>query len=79
VPPIRTDVERSTIPGRQFSEAINERLRESDSKDVYIYVHGYKVEFENPTLVAAELWHFLGYDGAFVAYSWPSTRKTLAY
>jgi esterase/lipase superfamily enzyme len=79
VPPIRTDVERSTIPGRQFAEAINERLRESDSKEVYIYVHGYKVEFENPILVAAELWHFLGYEGAFVAYSWPSTRKTLAY
>ncbi|WP_295884573.1 alpha/beta hydrolase [uncultured Thiohalocapsa sp.] len=79
VPPIRTDVERSTIPGRQFAEAINERLRESGSKDVYIYVHGYKVEFENPILVAAELWHFLGYEGAFVAYSWPSTRKTLAY
>lgn len=79
VPPIRTDVERSTIPGRQFAKAINERLRESDSKEVYIYVHGYKVEFENPMLVAAELWHFLGYEGAFVAYSWPSTRKTLAY
>jgi esterase/lipase superfamily enzyme len=54
-------------------------LRESGSKDVYIYVHGYKVEFENPVLVAAELWHFLGHDGAFIAYSWPSTRKTLAY
>jgi esterase/lipase superfamily enzyme len=79
VPPIRADVERSKVPGRQFAEAINERLRESDSKDVYIYVHGYKVEFENPILVAAELWHFLGYEGAFVAYSWPSTRKTLAY
>ena len=79
VPPIRTDVERSAVPGRQFAEAINKRLRDSRGKDVYIYVHGYKVEFENPILVAAELWHFLGYEGAFIAYSWPSTRKTLAY
>jgi len=79
VPPIRSDIERSTVPGRRLAEAINERLQDSRSKDVYIYVHGYKVEFENPILVAAELWHFLGYQGVFVAYSWPSTRKTLAY
>ena len=29
--------------------------------------------------VASELWHFLGYDGAFIAFSRPSTRRTLAY
>jgi esterase/lipase superfamily enzyme len=79
VPPIRTDVVRSELPGRRFADAVDERLRATDSEDVYIYVHGYKVEFENPILVASELWHFLGYDGAFIAYSWPSTRKTLAY
>jgi esterase/lipase superfamily enzyme len=42
-------------------------------------VHGYKVDFENPLLVASELWHFLGYNGAFVASSWPTTAKKLAY
>jgi len=30
-------------------------------------------------LVAAELWHFLGYRGAFIAYSWPSTPSVFAY
>lgn len=79
VPPIRPEADRTETPGRRFAEAINRRLQDSQSRDVYIYVHGYKVEFENPILVAAELWHFLGHDGAFVAYSWPSTRKTLAY
>jgi len=79
VPPTRTDVERSAGPGDRFAEAVNRRLRDSPFKDVFIYVHGYKVEFENPILVASELWHFLGYDGAFIAFSWPSTRKTLAY
>jgi len=42
-------------------------------------VHGYKVVFENPLLVASELWHFLGYEGSFIAFSWPSTPDTLAY
>jgi esterase/lipase superfamily enzyme len=29
--------------------------------------------------VATELWHFLGYDGAFVAYAWAATPRRLAY
>jgi esterase/lipase superfamily enzyme len=37
------------------------------------------VVFTNPLLVSAELWHFLGYEGVFVAYAWPSTPKRLAY
>ncbi|NIT60672.1 MAG: alpha/beta hydrolase, partial [Aliifodinibius sp.] len=44
-----------------------------------IYVHGYKVVFENPMLVATELWHFLGYDGVMVGYAWPSTPSRWAY
>jgi len=51
----------------------------SKKKHVYIYVHGYKVVYENPVLVSAELWHFLGYDGAFIAYAWPSTPSKFAY
>jgi len=76
IPPEVSDIER---PGKEFASKINEKLAKSKHKDIYIYVHGYKVVFENPLLVAAELWHFLGYDGVFIAYSWPSTPKTLAY
>lgn len=63
----------------RFAEAINSQLARSDSKDVYLYTHGYLVTFENPLLVSAELWHFLGYRGAFIAYSWPATPHRLAY
>jgi esterase/lipase superfamily enzyme len=63
----------------RFAKAINERLEQSSQKDVFIYVHGYKVVFENPVLVSSELWHFLGYEGAFIAFSWPSTPKSTAY
>jgi hypothetical protein len=66
-------------PAKRFVEKINKKLSQSTRKDIYIYVHGYKVVFENPLLVATELWHFLGYDGAFIAYAWPSTPKKLAY
>jgi esterase/lipase superfamily enzyme len=30
-------------------------------------------------LVATELWHFMGYDGVFIPYSWPATPRLLAY
>lgn len=63
----------------RFAKAINAQLAASKKKHVYIYVHGYKVVFENPVLVSAELWHFLGYDGAFIAYAWPSTPSKFAY
>ncbi len=76
IPPKVTDIEQ---PGKEFAAKINEKLAKSKRKDIYIYVHGYKVVFENPLLVATELWHFLGYEGVFIAYSWPSTPKTLAY
>ncbi len=63
----------------KLAEAINRQLAVAKKKHVYIYVHGYKVAFENPVLVSAELWHFLGYNGAFIAYSWPSTPSKYAY
>ncbi len=37
------------------------------------------MDFAYPVLVAAELWHYLGYPGAFVAYSWPSRQRLLDY
>jgi len=66
-------------PTREFIDAIEERLARSQHRDIYIYVHGFKVVFENPILVSSEIWHFLGYEGAFVAFSWPSTPDTFAY
>jgi esterase/lipase superfamily enzyme len=76
IPPEGSDIDR---PGREFAAMINEKLSKSNPKDIYIYVHGYKVVFENPLLVATELWHFLGYEGVFIAFAWPSTPKRLAY
>lgn len=69
----------SRQPAEHFAKIVNEKLDHSKRKDIYIYIHGYKVNFENPMLVASELWHFLGYDGVFIAYAWPSTPKRLAY
>ena len=63
----------------QFASFIDKKLATSQHKDIFIYIHGYRVIFENPLLVATELWHFLGYDGVFIAYAWPSTPSRWAY
>jgi esterase/lipase superfamily enzyme len=72
----------STIPagrGEKFAQQVNERLAASGVNDVYVYLHGFRVEFSVPALVAAELWHFMGYRGAFISYSWVSTPSLFAY
>ncbi len=62
-----------------FADAINAQLANARVKHIYIYVHGYNVRFDSPILVSNELWHFLGYEGAMIAYAWPSTPSRFAY
>jgi esterase/lipase superfamily enzyme len=63
----------------QLSEELRRRLANRAVKDVYVYVHGYKVNFDNPPLEAAELWHFLGYEGVLMPFAWPSHIGRLDY
>lgn len=72
-------LESSPPANKAFADKINAKLVRSRTKDVFIYVHGYRAIFENPTLVATELWHYLGYRGVFIAYAWPSTPSPFAY
>ena len=64
---------------REFAEALDRILLDGPGRDIYIYVHGYKVVFENAVAVSTELWHYLDYEGAFVAFAWPATPRRLAY
>lgn len=74
--PSQADME---VAGRAFAAAIDRKLSSSVQKDVFIYVHGYNVDFNYPVLTAKELQHYLAYRGAFIAYAWPSTPNRLAY
>lgn len=75
----RTAPSSTNDSGEKFADMIDHRLTDSGVKDIYIYVHGYRVVFDDPLLLSAQLWHFLGYRGAFVAYAWPATPNVLAY
>ncbi|WP_197915923.1 alpha/beta hydrolase [Thiosulfatihalobacter marinus] len=79
--PLVAELPMDTPPdGRKaFAQQINQQLARSGSRDAYIYVHGYNVDFAYPTLVSRELQHYLGYRGAFISYNWPATPSRLAY
>lgn len=77
LPESQQNIPPSTLD--QFTKKVNDQLASSSVKDVYLYVPGFKVDFGNPLLVASELWHFLGYGGSFIAFSWPSAQSNFAY
>ncbi len=65
--------------GRRFAKVIDQQLARSKNKDIFIYTHGYNVDFDYSTLVSKELQHFLGYQGAFISYNWTATPSRFAY
>lgn len=77
--PNNVDPEAKNVAGREFVSAINRKLAGSPQQDIFIYVHGYNVDFDYSVLSSKELQHYLGYRGAFVTYAWPATPNRLAY
>lgn len=65
--------------GAEFARAVNRKLASSVQKDIFIYVHGYNVDFDYSVLSSKELQHYLGYRGAFITYAWPATPNRFAY
>jgi len=61
----RTDAER------QFIARINDHMAKVRSPEVVLYVHGYRVTFEEATVLMGSLSTYLG-QGATVAFEWPT-------
>ncbi|MBK8268539.1 MAG: alpha/beta hydrolase [Planctomycetes bacterium] len=55
-------------------EELEERLAQTDRKEVVIFIHGFNVNFEHAVFTSAELWHFMGRQGVPICYSWPAGR-----
>lgn len=61
----RTDAER------QFIARINDHMAKVRNREVVLYVHGYRVTFEEATVMMGSLSTYLG-QGATVAFEWPT-------
>jgi esterase/lipase superfamily enzyme len=66
-------------PDERWAKEINEQLAKSESKVISIFVHGFKVPFEDPVLTCAQLGYYTGFNGVALAFSWPSSQKNIGY
>lgn len=76
---LEASLHKGILTDDPFIARINHRLANSDTKSIFIFVPGFKVDFTYPVLVAAELWYYMGCHGAFIAYSWPSKQRLRDY
>lgn len=64
---------------RAFIDEINADLAVAVDKEMMVYVHGTKVDFDNAVILASEIDHFAGRDFASLAFAWPSHQNILSY
>jgi esterase/lipase superfamily enzyme len=56
----------------QFLDGVNAQLARSRQKDLLIFVHGFNVDFDSSIIRAAQVALDVPFNGAVVAYAWPS-------
>ncbi len=74
---IKDDVVR--LGSNSWVQALNQQLDRSPKRNVCIFVHGYNTAFIENTLLAAEIFHYSGRQGAMISFEWPSESHVLGY
>ena len=64
------DGDATEAEGR-FIAAINAQLARARNREIVIYVHGYKVEFDEVAVQMGSFAHYLGH-GAMITFQWPT-------
>jgi esterase/lipase superfamily enzyme len=67
------------LPKDDFLRALQQQIKASPSRDVFIFVHGFNNTFEDAARRAAQMAYDLDFDGTPLMYSWPSQGSTTAY
>jgi esterase/lipase superfamily enzyme len=63
----------------RFFSDVAAHVRDSSRKDVLVFVHGYRVGFDDGLKRLAQIAVDLGFEGAPILYSWPSKRRLFGY
>ncbi|MEO0370245.1 MAG: alpha/beta fold hydrolase [Pseudomonadota bacterium] len=58
---------------------MQQRMTERPNKELFVFIHGYNVDFAQATKRAAQIAYDMNYGGLPVLYSWPSAGSTLGY
>jgi len=62
-----------------FSQDMLAELKQAGSKSLLLFVHGYRVTFDEAAMRTAQLSHDLKFRGVTMFYSWPSKGDLLGY
>lgn len=62
-----------------FLASLGARIEASSSRDIFIYVHGAKVDFYNACAFTGQMAHFMGRDMVGIAFAWPTKQNIVAY
>jgi esterase/lipase superfamily enzyme len=68
-----------SIPWESFAAGVNSQLARSRQGDLLLFVHGFNVDFESALVRTAQLGVDIPFNGAVLAYCWPSQGGILSY
>ncbi len=67
------------VGGDEFFRDVSGWVEQSEAKDTFVFLHGYRVTFEDAARRTAQLAYDLPFRGAPILYSWPSRGRILSY
>ena len=63
---------RVASSGDDFMRQVSDALRDSTTRSLIFYVHGFNNDFDGTCLRASQIKHDIGWNGPIVAFMWPS-------
>ena len=69
----------SILPENEFYGSLHNRVRRSNARDAFVFVHGFNVSFEDAARRTAQLAYDLQFPGAPIMFSWPSCAEITSY
>ncbi len=78
-PVVRSTVDAEPLSPDQFHSGVTELIERSRLRDVLVFVHGFNVSFDDAVTRAAQLSLDIPFNGAVVAYCWPSQGGINSY
>ena len=67
------------MPPAEFVRAVNETVRKSERQSAFVFVHGFRVPFDDAMKATGRLARDLKFDGASILFSWPAGDAVRSY
>ena len=68
-----------SLPWEQAAAGLRQQIELSRQKDLLLFVHGFNVDFESALIRTAQMAFDMPFNGAVIAYSWPSQASVHSY